>query len=157
DVAAVDSRGTWQEVLDVMRRTEHVRVPVFDDTLDNIIGILHARDVAPGAVGEDAPERWQDLVRPSEFVPESKTLAQQLRDFIRAGSYMAIVVDEFGGTAGLVTRGDIQEQIIGDIRDAVGDGEEPVVEQEGGDRFWVDGSVSLDQLSSLLGTPLERD
>jgi len=158
DVAAVGSTASWEEVLDVVRRTGHTRVPVFDTTLDNVIGVLHARDLAPSAGGAmDAPGRWQDLVRPSEFVPESKTLATQLRDFLRAGTHMAIVVDEFGGTAGVVTRGDIQEEIVGDIRDDVGHGEEPTVDQQGDDRFWVDGSVTLDQLSGLLGAPFGRD
>lgn len=158
DVTAVDSQASTEEVLDLMRRGGHLRIPVFDGTLDNVIGILHVRDLVPAAAGAaDMPERWQDRIRPAEFVPESKTLATQLRDFVRGSSHLAIVVDEFGGTAGLVTLGDIMEEIAGDIRDEVGDDEEPAVEQQGDDRFWVEGSVTLDQLSALLGDVFERD
>lgn len=158
DIAALESRTSWEEVLDTLRRTEQVRMPVFDDTLDNVVGVLHAGDLVPAAAGAAAvPERWQDLVRPAEFVPESKTLAAQLRDFLHTSSQLAIVVDEFGGTAGLVTLADIRAEIVGDIRDEVGANEEPAVQQQGEDRFWVDGSVTLDQLSALLSSPFERE
>ncbi|MSR06946.1 MAG: HlyC/CorC family transporter [Gemmatimonadetes bacterium] len=158
DVTAVDAEASVEEVLELIRHGGHLRIPVFDGTLDNVIGILHVRDLVPAAAGAtDMPDRWQDRVRPAEFVPESKTLATQLRDFVRGSSHVAIVVDEFGGTAGLVTLGDIMEEIAGDIRDEVGDDEEPAVEQQGDNRFWVDGSVTLDQLSALLGDVFERD
>ena len=85
------------------------------------------------------------------MVPETKTLDSQLRDFQRGAAHIALVVDEFGGTAGLITLEDILEEIVGALRES-GDGEQPTIERDG-DRFWVHGRVGLDQLSEALGVP----
>jgi CBS domain containing-hemolysin-like protein len=103
------------------------------------------------------PARWQDLIRPASFVPETKTLAAQLRDFQRGRGELAIVVDEYGGTSGLVTMEDVLEEVVGEIHDEYDVDKAPAVEREGEGRFWVDGRLTLDDLSSLLGTHLERD
>ena len=157
DIAAVESGASWSEVLDLFRRREHVRVPVYTDGLDNIIGMLHAKDLVPAVGGVvPTPEQWQNLVRPADFVPESKTLAAQLGDFQRGPSHIAIVVDEFGGTSGLITLEDILEEIVGDIHDEYDVDERPTIEREGDDRFWVDGTVSVDELQALLGMLFEK-
>src|SRR5205823_4406410 len=131
DIAAVESGASWSEVLDLFRRREHVRVPVYTDGLDNIIGMLHAKDLVPAVGGVvPTPEQWQNLVRPADFVPESKTLAAQLGDFQRGPSHIAIVVDEFGGTSGLITLEDILEEIVGDIHDEYDVDERPTIERE---------------------------
>jgi CBS domain containing-hemolysin-like protein len=96
--------------------------------------------------------RWQDLVRPAAFVPETKTLDGQLRDFQRGPAHLAIVVDEFGGTAGLITREDVLEEIVGEIRDEHDADAPPEIRQDG-ERLWVDGGVGLDDLSVALGRP----
>jgi CBS domain containing-hemolysin-like protein len=158
DLAGVPADATWEELLDRFRRREHARIPVYQETLDNIVGILHARELVPAVGGvQEPPARWQDLIRPADFVPESKTLAAQLQDFQRGPSHLAIVVDEFGGTSGLITLEDVLEEIVGEIRDEYDVDEQPAVDRDGADRFWVDGRLSLDQLSALLGAPLERD
>jgi putative hemolysin len=158
DIAAVESKATMEEVLDLLRQREHARVPVYADTLDNITGVLHAKDLVPAVGGfKDSGARWQDHVRPADFIPESKTLAAQLRDFQRGPAHLAIVVDEFGGTSGLMTLEDILEEIVGEIRDERDTEEKPAIERDGEQRFWVDGGVSLDELSALLGMALERD
>ena len=158
DIAAVESHASHADALELLRTSEHARVPVYSETLDNVIGVLHAKDLVP-SVGGLKPEtaHWLDLVRPADFVPESKTLAAQLRDFQRGPSHLAIVVDEFGGTSGLMTLEDILEEIVGEIRDERDVDEKPAFERDGNHRFWVDGNVSLDELSSLLGTELVRD
>jgi CBS domain containing-hemolysin-like protein len=120
DMVGVDLAATREEVLEQFRASEHTRLPVFDGTPDNPVGVLYAKDLVPLAM--DLPEveriaRWQDLVRPAAFVPETKTLDAQLRDFQRGPAHLAIVVDEFGGTAGLITREDVLEEIVGEIRD----------------------------------------
>jgi magnesium and cobalt exporter, CNNM family len=158
DMVAVDLAAGASEVVDALRQSGHSRLPVFDGTVDNIVGIVFAKDLIPLALGvaePGAPARWQDLVRPAVYVPETKTLDSQLRDFHRGPAHLAIVVDEFGGTAGLITRADILEEIVGEIRDEH-DVAEPVAIQRDGDRYWVDGRVTLDDLSQALGRSFEH-
>ena len=150
-VIGIDLATPWSEVVDRVRSSEHARFPVFDDTLDNITGILYAKDLLPFVIDDDEPMLgWQTLVRPAAFIPISKLIDQQLRDFKASRTHIAIVSDEYGGTAGLVTIEDILEEIVGEIHDEYDD-EEPEVEQEEGRRFWVTGRLTLDELSELLG------
>ncbi len=152
DMAGVDVAASTDEALDAFRRSEHARLPVFDGTPDHIGGVLFAKDLVPFAMAlSEHDARWQDLVRPAAFVPETKTLDSQLRDFQGAPAHIAIVVDEFGGTSGLITREDILEEIVGEIRDEHDDESAPSIRRDGA-RFWVDGGVSLDELSEALGT-----
>ncbi len=158
DVVALEARASVREVIELLRRSEHARIPVYSEDLDNIAGVLYAKDLTPSAAGvAHPPDNWIELVRPAQFVPESKSLAAQLRDFQRGPSHLAIVVDEFGGTSGLVTLEDILEEVVGEIYDEYDVEEEPAVEQEGADRFWVDGRVSLDDLAELLGIPFDEE
>lgn len=158
DIVGASIEAPWTELLDVVRQSEHSRIPVFQETLDDIAGVIYAKDLAPVMIGAAAPpERWQELIRPVPFVPESKSLAAQLRDFQRGAGHLAIVVDEFGGTSGLVTLEDVLEEIVGEIHDEYDVNEEPEIEREGSDRFWVNGRVTLDDLSATLGTSLVRD
>ena len=120
DMVAVDVAAPLDAVLETFRHQEYTRLPVYDGTPDNVVGVLFAKDIVPhvmGLPGPDAPQRWHDLVKPAAFVPESKTLDAQLRDFQRGPAHLAIVVDEFGGTSGLITLEDILEEIVGEIRD----------------------------------------
>ncbi len=157
DIMAVERDAPWSEVLDRVLSSEHARLPVYDETIDHIVGILYAKDLLPIVLSKRAPdEGWPALIRPATFVPASKIIDQQLRDFRATGTHIAIVVDEYGGTAGLVTIEDILEQIVGDIRDEYDVEEAPIEEQEGR-RFWVSGRVSLDDLSAALGHRFERE
>lgn len=158
DIVAVAEDAAWTELLDVVRRSEHSRIPIYRETLDDIAGIVYAKDLAPVLIGvASAPERWQDLIRPVPFVPEAKPLSAQLRDFQRGSGHLAIVVDEFGGTSGMVTLEDVLEEVVGEIHDEYDVDEEPEIEREGNDRFWVNGRVTLDELSASLGAPFTRD
>ena len=151
DIVGIDLATRWSEVVDRVRSSEHARFPVFDDTLDNITGILYAKDLLPFVIDDDEPMLgWQTLVRPASFIPISKPIDLQLRDFKASRTHIAIVSDEYGGTAGLVTIEDILEEIVGEIHDEYDD-EEPEVEQEEGRRFWVTGLLTIDELSELLG------
>ena len=160
DMVAVDFAASTEDVIESVRQSEHSRVPVYDGTPDSIVGVVFAKDLVPMAMGlaeGDAARRvrWQDLIRPAAYVPETKTLDSQLRDFQRAPAHLAIVVDEFGGTAGLITLEDILEEIVGEIHDEHDVGEPPSIRQDG-DRYWVDGRVTLDDLSQALGRPFEH-
>jgi CBS domain containing-hemolysin-like protein len=153
DMVGVDIGAERDEVLERFRSSEHTRLPVYDGTPDSLVGVLYAKDLVPLALGLPEGRRiacWQDLVRPATFVPEAKTLDAQLRDFQRGPAHLAIVVDEFGGTAGMITREDVLEEIVGDIRDEHDTETPPEIRQEG-ERFWVDGGVGLDELSMALG------
>lgn len=158
DIVALESRASTRDVTELLKRSEHARVPVYTEDLDNISGILYAKDLTLAAAGVvEPPANWHQLVRPAQFVPESKSLAAQLRDFQRGPSHLAIVVDEFGGTSGLLTLEDILEEVVGEIYDEYDVDEEPAIEREGADRFWVDGRVTLDDLGEALGTEFEED
>jgi putative hemolysin len=151
DIVGIAATTPWSEVLDRVRSSEHARFPVYDDTLDNVIGILYAKDLLGAVVAEEEPPGgWLRLVRGAVFIPTTKTIDAQLRDFKDSRTHIAIVSDEYGGTAGLVTIEDVLEEIVGEIRDEY-DVEEPDVEREGGARFWVAGRVPVDELRELMG------
>ncbi|HEX9690539.1 MAG TPA: hemolysin family protein [Gemmatimonadales bacterium] len=158
DIEGIEAGATWGQVVEALRHGEHSRLPVYEEDLDDIVGILYAKDVTPFAAGlVHPPEQWHTLVRSPQYVPESKPLALQLRDFQRGPSHLAVVVDEFGGTAGVVTLEDVLEEVVGEIRGEYDANEEAPFTKEGADRFWVNGALTLDELGELLGIPLERE
>ena len=157
NIVGIERTTPWSDVLARVRSSEHARFPVFDDTLDEITGILYAKDLLPAAIADEEPAGgWATLVRPAVFIPASKTIDQQLRDFQSSRTHIAVVVDEFGGTAGIVTIEDILEEIVGEIRDEY-DVEEASIEQEDGRRFWVPGRLTVDELSDLVGHDFHRE
>jgi CBS domain containing-hemolysin-like protein len=157
DIVGIAATTPWSEVLDRVRSSEHARFPVYDDTLDNIIGILYAKDLLGAVVAGEEPEGgWLRLVRGAVFIPTTKTIDAQLRDFKSSRTHIAIVSDEYGGTAGLVTIENVLEEIVGEIRDEY-DVEEPDVKREGTTRFWVTGRLPADELRELLGVDFDVD
>ena len=154
DMTSVDVAAATEEVLDTFKQSQHSRLPVLDGSPDAVSGVLFGKDLVAIAMGlAEQGTQWQTLVRPAAFVPETKTLDNQLRDFQGTPAHIAIVVDEFGGTSGLITREDILEEIVGEIRDEHDTETAPAIRQDGG-RVWVDGRVSLDELSAALGTTI---
>lgn len=158
DIFAVDRETPWSEMVDKVRSAEHARIPVFADTIDNIVGILYAKDLLPWIVAGPEPDAgWNPLVRPPVFIPGAKKADVQLRDFQASRSHLAIVADEFGGTAGLITIEDVLEEIVGDIRDEYDVEEAPIERDQEGQRFWVSARVTLDELSELLDYDFHSD
>ena len=156
DVVGIERGTPWSEVIDRVRSSEHARFPVYTETLDDAAGILYAKDLLPAVIEDEEPAAgWEALVRPATFIPPSKTIDAQLRDFKASQTHIAIVTDEYGGTAGIVTIEDILEEIVGEIRDEY-DVEEAGVEVEGTERYWVPGRLALDELSELLGSDFTR-
>jgi magnesium and cobalt transporter len=154
DIVAVDLADGRDQVLDTLRQSAHSRLLVVDGHPDAVVGVLYAKDFLPG-LSEDTD--WRSAVRPAAFVPESKTLATQLRDFQRGPSHMVVVVDEYGGTAGLVTLEDVLEQIVGEIRDEYDTDEvAPIVQQAPG-RWVVQGGVALAELEGVLDHEFGRE
>lgn len=156
DVIGIEKGTPWSETMDRIRSAGHARYPVFEETLDNITGILYAKDLLRPFVAGDEPDDWSSLVRPASFIPATKRIDQQLRDFKAQRTHIAVVVDEFGGTAGIVTIEDVLEEIVGEIRDEY-DVEDPPVVQEGSSRFWVSGRLSLSDLGEVVNHDFGRD
>ena len=151
DIVGIDATTPWSEVLDRIRSSEHARFPVFRETLDEVTGILYAKDVLPAhhrRRGAGRRDGCRSFARRRSF-PISKRIDAQLREFQASRTHIAIVSDEYGGTAGLVTIEDILEEIVGEIRDEY-DVEEPQIEQEGTARYWVSGRLPLDELLERL-------
>ncbi len=158
DIVTVDLKEAEETVIATLRSSEHARLLVVDAHPDSVVGILYAKDILPRLRQVSEPrEAWQGLVRPASFVPEAKRLDRQLRDFQRGPGHMAVVVDEFGGTAGIVTLEDILEQIVGEIQDEY-DGEEspPMVGHEDG-HFSVQGGLPLADLEAEVDHDFGRE
>ena len=126
DVVALDFRSPFPDVLKSIVENNYSRIPVYQDSIDNVRGILYIKDLLPH-LGKPATFRWQSLIRPPYFVPETKKIDDLLRDFQENKVHIAIVVDEFGGTSGLVTLEDILEEIVGEINDEYDDEEKSYV------------------------------
>ena len=116
DVVALDFSSSFPDVIKSIVDNNYSRIPVYQKSIDNIRGILYIKDLLP-YLGKPATFRWQSLIRPSYFVPETKKIDDLLREFQANKVHIAIVVDEFGGTSGLVTLEDILEEIVGEIND----------------------------------------
>ncbi|MEO5826486.1 MAG: hemolysin family protein [Gemmatimonadales bacterium] len=158
DIVSVDVSEDEAAVTSTLRRSEHARLLVFDEHADEVVGVLYAKDILPRLRGgSETQESWQALIRPPAFVPEAKRLDRQLRDFQRGPGHIAVVVDEFGGTAGLVTLEDILEQIVGEIQDEHDvDEVQPVYRHDDG-HLTVQGGVALADLEAELNHDFERE
>jgi CBS domain containing-hemolysin-like protein len=141
--------ATFDDAIDEVIDEGHSRVPVYEASIDEVVGILYAKDLLP-FLKPSAVERpaLRTLLRAPVFVPESMSIDDLLHEFQRRKVHIAIVLDEYGGTAGLVTIEDLLEEIVGEIQDEY-DVEEPLVEQLGEDRARVDGRASIDDLLDL--------
>ena len=124
DIVDLDIKASFRDVLDCIVANNYSRIPVYQDTQDNIKGVLYIKDLLPH-LGKPQGFRWQTLIRPAYFVPETKMVDDLLRDFQANKVHIAIVVDEFGGTSGIVTMEDILEEIVGEINDEYDDEEKP--------------------------------
>jgi CBS domain containing-hemolysin-like protein len=158
DIVGIERDAPWAEVLARVRSARHSRLVVYGEDLDEVEGVLYAKDLLHAVLDDREPaEGWQSLVRPAWCIPPTNTVDAQLRDFRMNHRHIALVVDEFGGIAGLVTLEDVLEVIVGEIRDE-NDAEEPEeVEREGDDKFWLSAHVTLDTLSALTGHDFRRE
>jgi putative hemolysin len=154
-IRAVEVDASLDDVLDLIVRAGHSRLPVFEESLDNVVGILYAKDLLPYLKRNGGPPQRIDirrLVRPPVYVPETKAVDELLHEMQVAKRHIAIVVDEYGGTAGLITLEDVVEEIVGEIQDEY-DSEEALVEtldNDGEMAFRLDGRVSMDDLRDLF-------
>lgn len=157
DIVGVDREWTWQEVVDRVRASGHARYVVYDRGVDNVAGVLNAKDLLPSVLaGAEAAAGWRSMVRPAQFIPATKPVDDQLRDFKASRQHLAVVVDEFGGTAGIITLEDALEVIVGDIRDEH-DVEEADVRRDDCGRLSVSARLPIGDLAELIGEELPED
>jgi putative hemolysin len=154
DVVAIRVDATLNDLRALFREEQYSRIPVYRDNLDNILGIVFVKDLV--ALPPAAEPPLTTLMRSAYFVPESKRVSELLKEMQRRQMQLAIVVDEYGGTAGLVTVEDLLEEIVGEIRDEY-DVETETVTDEGGGVFVFSGKVSIDEVKDRLGIDIERE
>ena len=156
DVVSISVDATLEELRRLIREEQYSRIPVFGDGLDDIVGVIFVKDLIRLG-GDGAEERTlRELMRTAYFVPETKHVAELLREFQERQVQMAIVVDEYGGTAGIVSIEDLLEEIVGEIRDEYDVETEPIVD-EGDGVFLVSGRVDVDAVAERLGVRIERE
>ena len=159
DVIAVEVNTTIAELLEVVLRSGHTRIPVFDETVDNIVGIVHAKDllrsVRDGLQEKDI--RSASVMRSVYYVPENMKVDDLLAEFQRTKHQLAIVVDEYGGTAGLVTLEDLLEEIVGPITDEYDVETEPTISVIDENMALVDARVAIDDVNEALGTAIPEE
>ena len=153
DIVAVEEGAAPREIVDAITETGHSRLPVYRDTIDDIVGILYAKDLLPFVIGSTRSLPVERLVRPAYVVPESKRIDDLLTELRRNRIHIAIVADEYGGTAGLVTIEDILEEIVGEIHDEY-DADTILLERVDEGEIVVDGRLPIEDVESALGIAL---
>jgi CBS domain containing-hemolysin-like protein len=152
-VVAVDFRATFAELLNIVCVNEFSRMPVIDEDLDNVMGILYVKDLVPH-LDKPADFEWQPLIRTNlMLVPESKRGSELLQEFKQEKMHMAVVVDEYGGSAGIVTLEDILEEVIGDIRDEFDEDSDIRYRKLDDNNYLFEGQVLLNDVCRITGLP----
>jgi gliding motility-associated protein GldE len=151
DVVALDDEVPFKELKEVVRAQGYSRMPVYHENLDSVLGILYVKDLI-GYMDHEDDFKWQDLVRPQIlYVPESKKINELLKEFQSERMHMGIVVDEYGGTAGIVTLEDVMEEVIGEIKDEFDAGVEGEYRKIDQNTYLFDGKVMLNDVCRIIG------
>lgn len=156
DMVCVDASATLEDVLDATLKSGHSRIPVISENIDNVVGIVYQKDVIKrlhNGGRSKTVKKASDIKRDAVFVPESKKVAELLRDMQQTKTHMVVVVDEYGGVAGVATLEDLLEEIVGEISDEY-DRDEPNVSVVGEDAISVTARLSIEELSELLDVEL---
>jgi magnesium and cobalt exporter, CNNM family len=154
DMVSLPADATLEEVIDKVIEEGHSRIPVYEETIDEIVGILYAKDLLPFLKPSNGGRATlRSMLRTPVFVPESMSVDDLLHEFQRRKVHIAIVLDEYGGTAGLVTIEDLLEEIVGEIQDEY-DTEEPLIVRLSDDEARIDGRADVDDLGELFDTNL---
>lgn len=156
DVIALPSTATVREALEAYREHEYSRMPVFEEDIDHIVGVIVMKDLLPVIAKGEGDRAVSEFLRPPLFVPETMTVPQFVRHAQQQRTHLGIVVDEYGGTVGIVTLEDAVEEVVGDIMDE-DEQELPPYERIGDNEFRVEGGLPLDELNELLRIKLEDE
>lgn len=156
-IVSLDVDADYAEVLEVAIHEKYTRIPVYDDNIDNIVGILHIKDLLyHAAEGLQAPFSLRNMIRPPYFVPESKNIDALFREMQRDHVQLAVAIDEYGGTAGIVTIEDLLEEIVGNIQDEYDEEEQEIVRKD--DQTWIiAGLTDLDEVGDAIGITFPDD
>jgi putative hemolysin len=157
DIVGLPATATFAEAVDAIVGEGHSRIPIYEETIDEVVGILYAKDLL--RILQQPPERWPEMrsiLRPPVFVPESMSIDDLLHEFQRRKVHLAIVLDEYGGTAGLATIEDLLEEIVGEIQDEY-DTEEPMVVRLSDDEARIDGRADVGDLGDTFGIEIELE
>jgi putative hemolysin len=158
DMIAVPAAAPPRRALDLVIADGYSKLPVYDESVDNVIGVVHDRELLIAlANGTIASSSLRDLMRPVAHVPESKRISELLREMQRGKYSLAIVVDEYGGTAGLVTMEDLLEEIVGEIRDEHDEGEEEPIRRIAEDETIVEAGTNIEDVNAALGLDLPHE
>jgi CBS domain containing-hemolysin-like protein len=154
DIVAIQADATIDELRDLVREQEYSRLPVYTENLDNIVGLIVVKDLIQMTAEPNGARRVSEMMRPAAFVPETKRVVELLREFRQGRFQLAMVVDEYGGTAGLVTVEDVVEELVGEIRDEYDSEAEPIV-READDAFVFSGKVAIGEMVERLGVEVD--
>jgi gliding motility-associated protein GldE len=159
NIVAISTSNSLDEVLDLIRAKGLSRMPIYENDLDNILGVIHSKDVLPyiNSDIERTTINWRTIARKALFIPSTKKLDDLLRDFQQEKTHIAIVVDEYGGTEGLVTLDDILEEIVGDISDEYDEMEEQLYTEFKSGVYIFDARIDLDDMEEILSCELTSD
>ncbi|MFQ6003606.1 MAG: hemolysin family protein [Candidatus Zixiibacteriota bacterium] len=155
DMICAEENSTLDQIRELVKKGGHSRIPIYKENIDNITGIIHVKDLFLKEAQAKKIANLSQLARKAYFVPETKKIDELLREFRRDKNHMAIVVDEYGGTAGLVTLEDILEEIVGEIQDEY-DMEVPPIQKLDDRTYRVDAKVSIEDLNEKLGTKIAQ-
>ncbi len=150
DITSIDLETSFHELLDTINKTGYSRIPIYSETVDKIEGILYIKDILPH-IEKEEHFRWQTLLRPGFFVPESKKIDDLFRDFQEKQVHMAIVVDEYGGTSGIITLEDVIEEIVGEINDEFDGDNDIAYNKLDSNTFIFEGKTSLNDFCKIIG------
>ena len=156
DMVAAEADAPVDEVLSLVIERGFSRIPLYEETIDNIVGVVHAKDILKVQFDGQRPESLRDVARPPYFIPEGKHIDELLTELREHRVQLAIVVDEYGGTAGLVTIEDVLEEIVGEIQDEY-DSEEVTIERVTDDEAIIDARVGLEELNELFSLKIEGE
>lgn len=157
NIVSLDVDSDYAEVLEVAIHEKYTRIPVYEDNIDNIIGILHIKDLLyHAAEGLSQPFSLRNMIRPPYIVPESKNVDALFREMQRDRIQLAVVIDEYGGTAGIITIEDLLEEIVGNMQDEYDEEEQEIVQKDQY-TFIVSGMAPLDEVSEAVGLELPDD
>ncbi|MBX3063063.1 MAG: hemolysin family protein [Anaerolineae bacterium] len=158
DITALPADATTRIAIDMTLKAGHSRIPIYEETIDKVIGLIYAKDLLRAIGGGQSQDKMvREIMRPAYFVPESKRAGDLLEELQQRKIHMAIVIDEYGGTAGLVTIEDLLEEIVGDIQDEYDPEEEADFERISDDEYVFDAGINLNEVNEMMDVELPTD